>query len=84
MSTTLSSIAGLMHARGPLWVHGVCHIVVFAGYDVAHDQVVVHDPWPVHTGSRQWRSFSGWFLAGGAPGSQARSAGVQTSFLYHP
>ena len=83
-SATLGAIEQWLRQHGPLWVHGTKHIVVFAGADSSTDRVLVHDPWPPNVGKREWRSYTNWFIQGGQPGSRGTSAGVTSSFLYHP
>jgi hypothetical protein len=83
-SVPLQTITSMLQRHGPLWTHGKTHVVVIAGVNEARDQVYVHDPAPVNVGRKEWRSYTGGFVLGNAPGSQPTSANVEASFLYHP
>jgi hypothetical protein len=84
MSLSLFDIASLLQQYGPLWTHGTSHVIVLAGVNEGLDRVLVHDPAPMNVGRKEWRSYSTWFIYGGAPDSQATDAGVAASFLYIP
>ncbi len=57
---TSAELERLLQYHGPLWVNGDRHIVVLAGID--GDLGKVYDPLPIHIGSVQWRSLSGWLF----------------------
>ena len=83
-SMTLAGLERLVVRYGPLWAHGVAHIIVIAGADNKGDRIFVHDPWPPGIGKAEWRSYSHWFISGSAAGSRGTSRDVQASFLHHP
>jgi len=83
-----SMLEGYLRQYGPLWTNGKDHIVVIARIDQADRRVLVYDPWPPNVGKVEWRSFSGWYLGGVAPGpddpdsSQDAGRDVQATFLF--
>jgi hypothetical protein len=65
-TATLEGIGYWLHHYGPLWVNGSSHITVIAGVDIKRSRVYIHDPWPVNTGKKEWRSVSWLYGIGSA------------------
>lgn len=62
VSPSEAALESWLRTYGPLWVNGRTHIVVIAG--IRRGEVLVYDPGPVNLGRIEWRSLSGWYLAG--------------------
>jgi hypothetical protein len=84
-SPTIDAIDLWLHSYGPLWINGSSHITVIAGVDASAGRLLIHDPWPVNSGKKEWRSMS-WLYGTGSDATVA-SLDPQTNsgvFLHCP